>query len=194
LYHSDYQAVKGLQDLAKEYGVCILVVHHTRKQDATDHLDLVSGSTGLTGAADGVLVLKRSRGDLDATLTANGRDFPDTELALKFDGELCDWRALGDAAEYRLSNERRDVLELLRRSDDSLTPKNISTELKRDYGATKKLLFDMRQAGQLHSDSKGRYSLNGHHREPTREELRLAALDPETWRRLEDEAEREGIN
>lgn len=159
LYHSDYQAVQGLQDLAKEFGVCILVVHHTRKQDASDHLDLVSGSTGLTGAADGVLVLKRSRGESDATLTANGRDFPDTELALKFDGELCDWRALGDAAEYRLSNERRNILELLRRSEAPLTPKNISAELKRDYGATKKLLYDMRQDGQLHSDSKGRYSL-----------------------------------
>lgn len=160
LYHSDYQAVQGLQDLAKQYGICILVVHHTRKQDSNDHLDLVSGSTGLTGAADGVVILKRARGESDATLTANGRDFVDTELALKFDPELCDWRALGDAAEYRLSNERRDVLELLRRSDP-LTPKNISTELKRDYGATKKLLYDMRQAGQLHSDSKGRYSIIG---------------------------------
>jgi hypothetical protein len=158
IYHSDYEAVKGLQDLAKEYGICILVVHHTRKQEASDHLDLVSGSTGLTGAADGILILKRSRGDSDATLTANGRDFPDTELALKFDPELCDWRALGDAAEYRLSIERRAVLELLRR-DSPLTPKEISVELKRDYGATKKLLFDMRQAEQVHADGKGRYSL-----------------------------------
>lgn len=158
LYHSDYEAVKGLADLAKRYGVCFLVVHHVRKQEASDHLDLVSGSTGLTGAADGILILKRSRGEMDATLTANGRDFPDTELALKFDGELCDWRAMGDAAEYRMSQERRDVLELLRRSD-ALKPKEISVELHKDYGAIKKLLFDMRKGGLLHSDSKGRYSI-----------------------------------
>jgi len=158
LYHSDYQAVQGLQDLAKKYSVCILVVHHTRKLDASDHLDLVSGSTGLTGAADGVLILKRSRGDSDATLTANGRDFPDTELALKFDGELCDWRALGSAAEYRMSNERRDVIELLRKSD-SLTPKTVAEILGREHGPTKKLLWTMAKDGEVHADSKGRYSL-----------------------------------
>jgi RecA-family ATPase len=39
LYHSDYESVKGLQDLAKRYRVCFLVVHHTRKADSRDHLD-----------------------------------------------------------------------------------------------------------------------------------------------------------
>jgi hypothetical protein len=191
LYHSDYQAVQGLQELAKQFGVCILVVHHTRKAESSDHLDLVSGSTGLTGAADGVLILKRARGEADATLTANGRDFPDTELALKFDGELCDWRALGDAAEYRLSNERRDVLDLLRRSD-ALKPKEISIELHKDYGAVKKLLFDMRRAGQLHADSKGRYSIvsDGVSSGPTSEKKPFEPTFIEQWRK--DEWERGG--
>jgi hypothetical protein len=158
IYHSDYAAVQGLQDLAKKYGVCILVVHHTRKAEANDHLDLVSGSTGLTGAADGVLVLKRARGEADATLTANGRDFPDTELALKFDGELCDWRALGDAGEYRLSNERRDMIALLSKSGP-LTPKEVSVLTGKDHNAVKKLLWTMAQDGEVHAGARGRYSL-----------------------------------
>jgi len=158
-------------------------VHHTRKQEAIDHLDLVSGSTGLTGAADGILILKRARGDSDATLTANGRDFPDTELALKFDPELCDWRALGDAAEFRLSNERKEVLALLKTSGP-VTPKNAAELLGREYRSTKKLLWTMAKDGEVHADSKGCYSLNGH-RELAKEELQRAALDPEEWRRLE---------
>src|SRR6185369_11371340 len=67
---------------------------------------------------------------------------------------------LGDAGEYRMSQERRDVLDLLRRSDGlGLKPKEISTELHKDYGAVKKLLYDMRKADLLHSDAKGRYTI-----------------------------------
>lgn len=41
-------------------GVAIVLVHHVRKMDADDPLDTVSGTTGLTGAADTVLVLNRT--------------------------------------------------------------------------------------------------------------------------------------
>jgi hypothetical protein len=56
-----------------------------------------------------------------------------------------------------MSEARRDILELLRRSDGlGLKPKEVATELRKDYGATKKLLFDMRQADLVRSDEKGR--------------------------------------
>lgn len=46
-YEADYLAAAGLKDLADEYGVAVLLIHHTRKADANDWLDTVSGTQGL---------------------------------------------------------------------------------------------------------------------------------------------------
>lgn len=54
-YQSDYNAIRGLHALANECGIGVLVVHHLRKMEASDPFDTVSGSTGLTGAADTTL-------------------------------------------------------------------------------------------------------------------------------------------
>jgi hypothetical protein len=157
LYDGDYDSIGPLGDLARAHNCAVLVVHHTRKMDSDDPLDLVSGSLGLTGAADGVLVLKRVRGEADAVLHATGRDFEDKEIALRWDAELTVWRMLGDAAEYRLSNERREVIALLKKSGP-LGPKAVADSLGRKQGACKKLLWHMHRDGELHADG-GRYSL-----------------------------------
>jgi hypothetical protein len=195
IYNTDYDAVSPLAEIARQFNVSILVVHHTRKQESDDPLDLVSGSLGLTGAADGVLVLKRGRGQADAVLHATGRDFEDKEIALRWDAQVTSWRMLGDAAEFQRSNERQDVIELFRLQRKSLAPKEVSDLLGRTPSATKKLLWTMAKDGDLHADGNGRYSLpNENYSEPTKEELQRAALDPDEWRRLEGEAERqEGV-
>ena len=158
IYNADYDAIGPLGDLARKYGVAVVVIHHTRKMYSPDPLDLVSGSLGLTGAADGVLVLKRARGEVDATLHATGRDFEDQEIALKWNKEVMGWRLLGDAAEFKRSNERQEVIALLRTSDP-LTPKAVSELLGRQHAATKKLLWTMARDGDLQVDGKGGYSL-----------------------------------
>lgn len=53
--------------------------------------DDVSGSTGITGAADTNFVLKRSRSDENGTLLATGRDIEYQELTLKFDKRTHLW-------------------------------------------------------------------------------------------------------
>ena len=73
-----------MQSLAGEYGVGILVVHHARKLGAADPLDEISGSTGLSGGADSILVLKRDRGRADAYLHVTGREIEEeAEPALR---------------------------------------------------------------------------------------------------------------
>lgn len=160
LYDDDYDAVSGLGDLAKQYGVAVVVVHHTRKQESDDPLELVSGSNGLTGAADGILVLKRSvRGGTDAELYATGRDFEDKELALKWDKETYQWIIIGDAEEHRLSQERREIVDLLRKVGVPMTSKEIAEALNRKYGAVRKMVSEMAADGQVINDGSGRYSL-----------------------------------
>jgi RecA-family ATPase len=107
VYDADYEALEAMQRLAAEHEVAILVVHHLRKLGATDPLDEISGSTGLSGGADGVLVLKRDRGRADAYLHVTGREIEEeAELALRWDADLASWTLVGDAEEYRVSQER----------------------------------------------------------------------------------------
>ena len=55
--------------------VCVLTVHHTRKQPAGDSFEMISGTTGLLGCADGSLLMqKKKRTALEATIDVVGRD------------------------------------------------------------------------------------------------------------------------
>ena len=62
MYAGDYDDVTALKNISDKYGIAVLVVHHVRKlKDISDPFNEVSGSTGITGAADTNFVLKRSR-------------------------------------------------------------------------------------------------------------------------------------
>ena len=56
IYEADYEAATQLKSLADAHGVCVLVLHHDRKAEAADFVDKISGSHGLLGAADTLLV------------------------------------------------------------------------------------------------------------------------------------------
>ena len=56
-YANDYKVITGLKRFAYDYGICVLLVHHTRKQNADDTFDKISGTTGLLGVADGAFLL-----------------------------------------------------------------------------------------------------------------------------------------
>ena len=56
-YANDYQIITRLKALADSYGICLLLVHHTRKQQADDKFDMISGNNGWLGAADGAFLL-----------------------------------------------------------------------------------------------------------------------------------------
>jgi hypothetical protein len=101
-YENDYRVISALKRLADNYSVAVIVVTHTRKMGATDAFDTVSGSTGLTGAADTTMVMQRARGDTTAALHVTGRDVEESEYALTFDPLTGRWAldgsALADAA------------------------------------------------------------------------------------------------
>ncbi len=138
-YEEDYEHAAELKALADRHGVAILVIAHCRKLDSEDPVDSVSGTLGLTGAADGVLVLRRERGQHDATLFVTGRDIEEQELALRWDGKYALWSVAGDAAEYRMSKDRSDLLALLRR-EGPLTPSEAASSLGKTPNAVKMLL------------------------------------------------------
>ena len=158
IYQEDYAALEQLLPLAAEHKVAIMVVHHTRKMAAADPLDEVSGSTGLTGGVDGVLLLKRDRGKADAMLHVDGRDIEEpAEYDLKWDAETAGWTIVGDAEEYRLNKERREIVELLELEDEPMGPKAVANALDKDYTAVRQLMSRMHNDGQLSQEGYGKY-------------------------------------
>ena len=92
LYGSDYDVVGKLKQFADKNQICLLLVHHTRKQQADDKFDMISGTNGLMGAADGAFLLyKEKRTSLDAMLDISGRDQQDQRLYLTRNAELLIW-------------------------------------------------------------------------------------------------------
>ena len=48
-YASDYEIIGKLKQFADKHSICVLTVHHTRKQPAGDTFEMISGTTGLVG-------------------------------------------------------------------------------------------------------------------------------------------------
>lgn len=82
-YGRDYSQMSQLKDLTDAWpGSSLIVVHHTKKAETTDFLDSVSGTQGLAGAADSILVLRRERQSEGAVLHVTSRDALEGEYAV----------------------------------------------------------------------------------------------------------------
>lgn len=110
-YASDYEIIGKLKQFADKYCICVLTVHHTRKQPAGDSFEMISGTTGLLGCADGSLLMqKKKRTDIEATIDVVGRDQQDQILYLRKVPETQIWQL--EKTENELHKEPPDrVLE-----------------------------------------------------------------------------------
>lgn len=106
-YASDYEVITKLKAFADEHGICLLLVHHTRKQQAEDKFDMISGTNGLLGAADGAFLLQKERRTSNtAMLDISGRDQQDQRLYLTRNEERLIWTL--ERAETELWKEPPD--------------------------------------------------------------------------------------
>lgn len=161
-YEHDAAIIASLQAIAFKYNLAIIVIHHDTKAVFDDFLMAVSGTFGLTGAADCVAVLARKgRGEMDATLKLTGRDIEEKELALRFSPNFFLWEILGDAKEFGRSKERRDILLILK-ENGLLYPREVAVIMgktdKKDKDKIKALLWKMKTDGELTAKD-GKYSV-----------------------------------
>ena len=92
-YNADYEDLGALKRYADEHGIAILLLHHTRKAEAETEYDRISGTTGITGVADTMMVLTRKGNE--ATLLVKGREFEEQEIPIVFcDG---DWKRIDES-------------------------------------------------------------------------------------------------
>lgn len=158
-YSEDYEIGRPLLSLAAMHNVAIVLVHHTRKQDSDDPLQLISGTQGLTGGVDNILVLKRSRGTADAEMFVTGRDIPEeTTYGMTWDQRLCQWILTGSGPEATLPTEQAKVLHVIKSSDGSIDGRSITSILNpgkaiargcSEWGRIQKVLNRLREKGLI---------------------------------------------
>ena len=131
-YANDYRDLSALKRIADTHGIAILLVHHLRKMNDDDPMNMISGTTGLSGATDSNFVLRKSkRRENTATLYCTGRDIPYRELALEFDGEDHVWKLLSDDCEQTEQPNARILFllsELLRQQPEISAPAKVLLE------------------------------------------------------------------
>lgn len=160
-YQEDYDAIVRLTDLTREkYSqVAILLVYHMRKEGSGNWLDTVMGTTGLAGAVDNLLFMRRENAQSDAVLYLTGKDIEnESEYAMNFDKTIACWQLLGNAQEYALSKERQEIINCIRKGVTYYA--DIATVLNKTNNTIKKTLSKMKSDGQITSLSKGEYSLS----------------------------------
>jgi hypothetical protein len=171
-YEADYEAIKGLHQVAIDLAVPIIVIHHTRKAAAEDLIDKVSGTAGLTGAVDTIIVIERQ--GQGTVFDVRGRDIEANTLAVEFSKETCRWTILGAADAIQQSETRRRILSVFeaaqRDGRETLTFADLDTELVLDSGldteqggvsktAIRRTLSRMAKNGDLQRVRQGVYKL-----------------------------------
>jgi hypothetical protein len=159
-YENDMDIGGQLQTIANKHDICLLAVHHTRKakSEADDFLDELAGSTGITGAADFVMVLSRGRGADMGNLKITGRDIDEKDMALEFSKGTGEWTYKGDAKEWNMSQNRLTVLNCIKKSSEALTPRDVADFTGMIIGSVKNTISELYQADLINKSGHGKYS------------------------------------
>jgi hypothetical protein len=155
-YEADYAAISGLQQIASQTGVAIIIVHHLRKSvGENDPFEKVSGTLGLVGAADTVLVLDKDASGV--TLYGRGRDVEEIETAMELNKATGRWKILGSAEEVHRSDERSKILTFLSGEKEPIKTDDIAIQTEMPKKNVAQLLFKMVRAGEVKKAGRGVY-------------------------------------
>lgn len=145
-YQYDYRVLGSLQEFATCHRIAVIVVHHVRKSVAEDVLDQVSGTTGIAGAADTVIVLGET--ERGSRLYSRGRDVEGVDWLVEMDRETGLWSMLGDFEEGSdaVVGLRKRIVDLLKSMQRPLPPKEIADRLGETPCSIRKRLFSMCRA------------------------------------------------
>lgn len=168
-YQRDYRVAGGIKDIADQHpGLAIVVLHHDRKATSEDFVDAVSGTNGLAGAADAIVVLARKRQSKEGILKVTGRDVVEAEYALTVTEGYTwtlDGRDLTEAAERAKQREESggvsqtstDVIGFVRQAGpDGITAGAVADKFGKDAYQYLRRQVD---AGRLVKLARGRYAV-----------------------------------
>ena len=162
-YEQDYADLGMVKAMLDARGVSCLCLHHLNKSSPEDVVERLSGSMGIGGCADGILVLTRQRSETEGELFMTGRDSEEKKFAVQFNADTCTWTSLGEAEGRLRSVEGKKITELLRNAGHrtKMWPKEIAASLSLHQNSVRTTLCRLVEKGILKRDG-GRY----HYPEP----------------------------
>lgn len=173
-YQKEYSSTAELVSVFNEHSVNALLIHHVNKDHGVslDDFDSISGSYGIQGAVDNMIVLKyASDGSID--FRGRGRDMEETELNFLIEWPEGRWILNGTASGGTVSRERKLIEQALRMMGESAGPSAIFEQAKTlgypsSMEALKKLLRAMTEDPDcpVTQKERGKYQLNAHQDSP----------------------------
>lgn len=168
-YERDYEVGGWLKRLADDHpGTTVLVNHHDRKATSEDFVQSVSGTQGITGSADSVVLLARRRGEGDAVLHVTGRDVAEAEYAvtLNYPQWMLDGVDLAEAAQRAreakasegLGDRSAEVVAIVNAHPDGIAPSDVAPMLGIDSKTAGTYLGRLMDAGRIRKLGRGRYA------------------------------------
>lgn len=154
-YEKDYNEINELKRFADDHKIALLVIHHLRKSEGRDITDMIAGSTGITAAADGIMILQKERGSNQATFSVAGRDIPDFEVDLVLNQESLYWEISTPTDE--LTKERAEVLAVLKNENRPMKLGEIAAAVEKKNNNVHKLLAGLIIAGNVGKTGYGIY-------------------------------------
>jgi DNA-binding transcriptional ArsR family regulator len=154
VWQEEHALVRDLQQFAMEEGICLVLAHHRNKL-ASEDVDSIAGTGGLSAPVDTVIIATRSRGEAEGVFRVFGRDVPEQELAMGYTGTR--WTVIGDAREYAISEERRRILEAVRELGEA-SPREVKEVTGLPHGSVRHLLARMCADGTLKKTARGKYA------------------------------------
>lgn len=169
-YQRDYRIGAELHTMAAEHpGASVLVNHHTRKAESSDFVDRVSGTNGLAGAADAVLVLARDRGEHGGVLSITGRDVHEAEYGITFDAASGIWTLDGGSlaaasaavrqakATDGLDDRSRAVVKFVAERPHGVTAAQVADEVDIPADQARRYLARLCESGRITKAGRGVY-------------------------------------
>jgi hypothetical protein len=170
VYQRDYRIMSDLKGLCDaELGASIVVNHHDRKAAADDFVDFVSGTNGLAGGADTVLVLSRDRGEHAGLLRVTGRDVPEGAYALtlvpgtwwRLDGADLEQAAAAARtlqASAGLGDKAAGIIAYIGQHPDGVRADDIAVEFDMTTNAARVYLGRLHEAKRIQRQHRGIYT------------------------------------
>jgi len=130
IYQRDYDTISKLKRVADHFEIGIVVIHHLRKAAAEDPFDEISGTTGLSGAADTNIILRKlNRGNNTGELIITGRDVEERSLALEMKAGNLTWKLLGNSEDINRTHIEGRILKYLKEENRPVRSKDIESEM-----------------------------------------------------------------
>lgn len=112
-YTSDLNYIGAVHALAEELGIAIVFIHHTNKAEHADSADAISGTNGVAGSCDWMMVVYRDNDPETKQRLSTGRLVCNSRYMSE--DELLRWVKLSDHGFWELDFERESAEEMKRR-------------------------------------------------------------------------------